>query len=478
MKTQFQLATFFGFLSCLLIGVLESGVARAENALTVGSASANSGATAELDLKVSADSDAQGFVLVFEWDAAKAKGVDVVPNDGAGKPLNGADLVQTRVADGFMILAAVMDVDGKDGEKIAAGQNQVVGTAKIRCEGPAQGTTEIALKLVDNKHARVDGGPALSNLIAIAGRSIGKAEGLRLRDGVLTCKGDGEPPPPTGKIMFAAGGTLTDDGVPRRIRGARESKHKVYFYYKAPGSKDRIQGFSMAVQYSCDLDARENTFSLDGGELEGLKPEFVHLQVDNAPTKLDKDGCEFTLGVLIDAKSPFDSRTLPTTTKLKRLFTMEFEIENDADCGKDYWVKFMDGLNGNGSTDVHNRVSVAFFSQVPQLMNGTITVDGSSDKFVRGDCNLSSTNKVSVDIADAAAMVGYFFLTGENKFNAPCDDACDANDDGRLDASDVVYLLNYLFIPKSPKPPTPGPTNAGTDPTNDNLGCDGGKNDC
>ena len=83
-----------------------------------------------------------------------------------------------------------------------------------------------------------------------------------------------------------------------------------------------------------------------------------------------------------------------------------------------------------------------------------------------------------MDIADAAAMVGFFFLTGANKFDAPCEDACDANDDGRLDVADVVFILEYMFIPNSTVPPDPGPLMPGPDPTDDNLGCDGGPKEC
>ncbi len=469
--------SFCGVLCSVLTFFAAAGL-RAENALSVGSASAKSGETAEIGLKLSCDSAAQGFVLVFEWDGSKARGVEVLPNDGAGKPLDGADLIQRRLEDNFIILAAVLDVDGKDSEKIPAGKDHVVGTAKLRCEGPSTGSEKVSLKLVDGKYARVDGGPVLSNLISIGGKSIGKAEGLNLKNGTLTCEGE-VGPPPTGKLMFACGGELDSEGNPKSIHGGRDSKHAVNFYYKAPGSKDRIQGLSMAVTYSCDLNVDADSLDMDGGALEDLQPEFVHLEADNSPTKDDKDGCEFTLGLLIDFRSPFDGRTLPVTSKFKKLFSVDFEIENDADCGKCYWVKFMDGLNGNGTPPVKNLVSIGFQSQAPQLMHCQICVDGGNDKFVRGDCNLSNMGRMSVDISDAAAMVGYFFFKGDKQFLAPCDDACDANDDGRLDASDVVFILNYLFVPKSPKPPAPGPTSAGSDPTKDSLACDGGRNnDC
>src|SRR4029453_1806675 len=110
-----------GFLFCVLS--LSGTLAVAENALTVGRATAKNGDVGEVPPKLSGNKDAQGFVMVFEWDSSKAKGVDVILNDGAGKPLAGADLVQTRVEDGFIILAAVLDIDGQDGEKIPKGND-------------------------------------------------------------------------------------------------------------------------------------------------------------------------------------------------------------------------------------------------------------------------------------------------------------------------------------------------------------------
>jgi hypothetical protein len=50
-----------------------------------------------------------------------------------------------------------------------------------------------------------------------------------------------------------------------------------------------------------------------------------------------------------------------------------------------------------------------------------------------------------------------------------CDDAADANDDGRVDISDALYLLQYLFL-GTRAPPDPF-SSCGSDPTPDGLGC-------
>jgi len=53
-----------------------------------------------------------------------------------------------------------------------------------------------------------------------------------------------------------------------------------------------------------------------------------------------------------------------------------------------------------------------------------------------------------------------------------CDDANDINDDGTVDAGDLVYLLQALYIPGSPSIPVPNVlTGPGPDPTSDTLDC-------
>jgi hypothetical protein len=81
-------------------------------------------------------------------------------------------------------------------------------------------------------------------------------------------------------------------------------------------------------------------------------------------------------------------------------------------------------------------------------------------EFLRGDANGDSR----VDISDGIFDLLFLF---RGLAAAPCSDAMDFNDDGRLDLADPIYLFNYTFgggpiIP----PPYPG---AGLDPTEDEL---------
>ncbi|MBI4605053.1 MAG: c-type cytochrome [Planctomycetes bacterium] len=84
-----------------------------------------------------------------------------------------------------------------------------------------------------------------------------------------------------------------------------------------------------------------------------------------------------------------------------------------------------------------------------------------SREFLRGDAN----DDGRADISDAVFVLGFLFLSADAP---PCRSAADSNDDGKLDISDAVSLLGFLFL-GDPQPPAPFPEQ-GIDPTPD-LGC-------
>ena len=86
--------------------------------------------------------------------------------------------------------------------------------------------------------------------------------------------------------------------------------------------------------------------------------------------------------------------------------------------------------------------------------------------FLRGDVNQDD----DVDLSDALTVLAHLFLGGSP---VDCEDAADTDDSGELDLSDAIRLLNYLFNGSQPPPP-PGPVEAGTDPTPDELSCEAG----
>ena len=120
-------------------------------------------------------------------------------------------------------------------------------------------------------------------------------------------------------------------------------------------------------------------------------------------------------------------------------------------------------LNGDGQPDFALAESLSFPDARPGHVYIIFGPYGGSD-FIRGDTNFDER----IEISDAVSTLAYLFLGAA----APvCLDAADADDDGRLDLSDAVRVLNFLFLGgTAPEAPHPDP---GPDPTDDALSCRG-----
>ncbi|MEM7168268.1 MAG: plastocyanin/azurin family copper-binding protein [Planctomycetota bacterium] len=93
-------------------------------------------------------------------------------------------------------------------------------------------------------------------------------------------------------------------------------------------------------------------------------------------------------------------------------------------------------------------------------MNGTVVVQA---RFIRGDASRDGI----VDTADAVVALGHIF----NAQPAPCVDALDVDDDGNVNVTDVVLLVQHLFVTGLP-PAAPFPLE-GADRTADGNLCEG-----
>ena len=83
--------------------------------------------------------------------------------------------------------------------------------------------------------------------------------------------------------------------------------------------------------------------------------------------------------------------------------------------------------------------------------------------FRRGDAD----DDGRVNIADAIWILVYLLRGGDAP---PCPDAADVDDSGSINVGDPIGLLNYLFCHRT-IPPCPGPLTDGLDPTRDDLPC-------
>ncbi|MBI4603980.1 MAG: hypothetical protein HY721_18650 [Planctomycetes bacterium] len=458
----------------------------------------------------------EGYVVALCHDAG-ALTLDSIAV-GAAAVAQAADFSASEIFAGGGTLGVVIDLQAPfTNNTIPTGEGSEVAVYRY-CPSsvPERGQPGVtsALTFCDN----VLGAPLKENVIVIGGLSVNPAlvngtyttsalgsdevcdndvdddcDGLTDCDDTADCP-TGQPPcglPPS--QMFACGSRKGSGTVEGSIGTAVE----VCFFYKSPednavghAQPDHIQGFSMALTYCCDVSARES-FDISGTIVEAVGAEFVSIQADNDPG--DGDGCELIIGVLVDALPPFDGATLPPTETLARVGCVTFLIKDDpALCGKCCPIEFTDGVNGRGKVPIKNLISVE---------NVSVSVKDTSmpceicivekERFFRGDCNFSLMGSMAVDIADAAAVVSFLFLPGTWKFQPPCLDACDCNDDGRIDLADAVCILQYLFqfgrFPPAPGPgleetglPNPNrvkPSPPGKDPTPDKLDCAAG-NQC
>lgn len=94
---------------------------------------------------------------------------------------------------------------------------------------------------------------------------------------------------------------------------------------------------------------------------------------------------------------------------------------------------------------------------------GSSLLAGPATAFRRGDSNGDG----KVDLSDGVNTLGFLFLGAA----APtCLDAADANDSSNIDLSDGVFTFGYLFLGNA-APPAPGPVDCGPDPSADGLSC-------
>jgi hypothetical protein len=92
----------------------------------------------------------------------------------------------------------------------------------------------------------------------------------------------------------------------------------------------------------------------------------------------------------------------------------------------------------------------------------TVLGDSTEPRFRRGD----STDDGQLNITDPIRLLNFLFL---GNVEAPsCRDAADSDDDGVLSITDAIQVLRFLFL-GGLAPAPPGPTTCGQDPTPDSL---------
>ncbi|MBI4582783.1 MAG: hypothetical protein HY717_01940 [Planctomycetes bacterium] len=467
-------------------------------------AGARGAASVTVPVILSGSPPLQGYVVAIAHNPAEVT-LTAVTN---GSSAAAAEFVSADIFPTGGTLGVVMDYNPPFDNQVAANGEiakytySAVSPPQSNCPTTVGPDVVSNLSFVDN----VLGSPPLENVTVIDGLSenpelVNGSVTFRAPDCIIIIPGEQEfacggplvkvqAPGACGApfVLDANGNFIPDEeGRPAPVRGSPGEKIAVGFYYRSPSTgivdenspnfnpddpalntdKDDVQGLSMAICYSQGLSCLE-TFSIAGTITEAVGAEFVTVHCNNTTREL-------IIGILVDALPPFDGQTLPPTANLLRVISVDFQIDAGADCKQSFPIQFCDGAKGRGQVPIKNLISVMNFPISPKLCNCEVKVNAEA-QFVRGDCNFAESftmPTMAVDISDAAAVISFLFLTGTWKFHPKCLDACDANDDARIDLADAVAILRYLFK-FAPPLPAPGPTALGPDPTGDKLDCKGG----
>ncbi|MEM7165687.1 MAG: hypothetical protein AAF581_09495 [Planctomycetota bacterium] len=118
-----------------------------------------------------------------------------------------------------------------------------------------------------------------------------------------------------------------------------------------------------------------------------------------------------------------------------------------------------------GTPPVLAIVATGSTDNVPVRETTTIEVLG-APYFIRGDCD----NNTGVNIADTIFLLQQTFPPAGGPPAMACMDACDCNDDGTLNISDAIWMLNAVL--GNPSVPLPGPyPDCGEDVAEDGIDC-------
>ncbi|MBN1420158.1 MAG: hypothetical protein JXP34_15370 [Planctomycetes bacterium] len=424
--------------------------------LLIQSTSVQGGPTSEADVPIYAQNSLPlaGFVLSIEHEpTAELRRISLEGTDtmAAGVEFHVANIYPTGGT-----LGVVLDFQAPfDGQTIppADANGRHLATYTYALKGfscppdEPEAIVPVALRFADSAF----GDPPLENILVEEGRSVSP----QLQDGTLSFKVFCAP------ISFYIGRRGPGDGMTiDPAVGNPGSRVRLGLYYTSKNAQ--LQGLSMAICFDDRLTVDPDSFTIEDTMTEASQAEFVSWHVDNDPN--DGDPKEMVVGILLDVLPPFDDQRYPPTPDDRPLEVAFFEadVAADAPCTGCLDIAFCDGANGAGSVPINNRAAVANMSVPPSLIPGQVCLEPRPE-FRRGDCNWDD----KIDLADPAATIGHIFT---DTFESPCLDACDANDDGRLDLADSVFVLIYLFRNGSP-PPAPGPHERGVDPTKDALGC-------
>lgn len=215
------------------------------------------------------------------------------------------------------------------------------------------------------------------------------------------------------------------------------------------GAPDNLQGFSYGVCHDATLATVVSV--VDGAATEfanaGMPPAFNSINITPVP------GDGFTVGVIIDLFGNFLIFPAPA----QEINVATYNRTAAGEVALDFC-----GTLANPAVEVLV-VNQAGVSADPVTVSGALTEPAPAFQFIRGDANQDGV----LNITDVIFLALWLFSAGPA---GDCDAAADVNDNGALNPlEDVLTLVQYLFQ-AGVAPAAPFPT-CGPDATPDTLTC-------
>jgi hypothetical protein len=233
-------------------------------------------------------------------------------------------------------------------------------------------------------------------------------------------------------------------------------------------SQVAIEGLQMVLEYDGNL-LRIDEFRLEETALaEFSDRSYIIYQFFN------RDGTSHAgLSALLNWDPPLSGMTIPAgEDQILAMIVAGVQLTAVPQTTR---IRFVDGVVFPGPIPDDARPEVHNFVVVDNNVLRPVLSAGADDgvveimnAFIRGDSNLDRR----VDISDSIFLLQYLFYGGPRP---QCLDSADINNDSKVDLSDTIFVLNYLFK-GGPQPPAPYPA-PGLDPEINNtdvdaLGCD------
>ena len=286
---------------------------------------------------------------------------------------------------------------------------------------------------------------------------------LTLQTGKLTVAGDPvsvdacprDPPPP----MRPAGSFRLEGGT-------AHAGEEIVVPFIARGNYP-LCAFTISIDFDEEvLEAVgvEKAFAMPDGQ----DWDYARFIIDNSNATPGSNGVDegYIVGGADFASDPEGNEAnLPPKDTDVTLLNLRFRVRPEAPSGETT-LAFIDGTRTPDGGYWENMLGAGWWSMKPEQQISPIRIDalfrivGDISIFVRGDANGDD----KLDISDAVTVLGYLFI---GRGAPDCSDAADANDDGFIDISDPIAILMSLFLSSGPLPPPSG--KRGVDPTPDNL---------